>query len=155
MNNIYNLFSKYFDDIVFTKVQDNDQHSVFMCRVQSMLGTKFRYLVAIAPRDVYLVGTELKLSQIKWTCLQTRQVTQKYEYNLPVLRYKQKNQSPYNSVIQRFQKTNSESVYSCNEYPAITITLLSNSTDMYEYPERGSISAALETFQTIVEFKNN
>ena len=44
-NSVYNSFSEYFGDPLLTKIKDVEQYSVYMTKIQSMLGTTYRYLI--------------------------------------------------------------------------------------------------------------
>jgi hypothetical protein len=140
MISVHSVFVQYFDDPLFTKIKDVDNHSIYMCKLTVQLANAYRYLVAITPRDVYFKGKELPLSHIKWTVFQTRELNVKHPIRTHT--YTPKQGHPYNFIIYR---SKDDENYKCDSLP-VTVNLLG---DDY-YPYVGKLNSALETYNTIV-----
>jgi len=139
---------EYFDNPQFTKIKNVDEEfSVYMCRLNSQLGSEIRYLVCIVGRDAYLVGDEVSLKALPWTVFQTRSLTDIHD--IKRCGYQPKSRAPFNAIIKRTSKNDKEVEYSCDAFP-VTISLLVRPTDMFDYPAEGRLNSALETFNTII-----
>jgi hypothetical protein len=156
--NLRQWIAQYYDHPLLTKVEDQPSqgthvspgqpsYSIYMGQFQTLLMNEYRYLIAIAPRDLNFIGTTQYLEQIPWVSFQTRTLTE--NHHLPILSYHPKTTGTFHIVIDRITATDSDSTYSAGPFPA-TITLLVRPDQMYHYPEQGTLSAALETFETIL-----
>lgn len=143
---IYNLFVKYFEDPILTKIKDDQISSTYMVKCKSMLNAS-RYVVIVCDKDSYKKGTLFKLSQLKWQTLQTRELTNIYDIHEHI--YSPKNISPFNQSIECNLRTSFYTTYS-TPYK-FTISLLHPEEEVYYYPNKGTIASALETYRTIVD----
>lgn len=146
MNSLYSKFNTYFDAPVLTKLRDTESHSMYVAQVRSLVSVK-RYLFVLAPKDVYFIGSEVPLSKLKWTSLQTR--TSETTHRCVTITYTPKHTPAFKDPIQLSNKSNDAFTYTCPTMP-LQITLLKNETDMFDYPASGNVAAALETYNTIV-----
>lgn len=144
---IYEEFSKYFNHPKMTKINDDNGYSVYMTKTYCLLSTECRYIVAIIPKDSVPVGATEKLIELPWVSLQTR--TLPINHKIPSHSYTPTRAGFLNKVIDRTVKQENSSTYSCAELP-ITITLLYPRNNSTEYQNKGTIPAALETYQTII-----
>jgi hypothetical protein len=148
MQNTYNIFIEYFDNILLQKTNDEDYNSIYMVRISTLLQNTYQYIIVIVPKDVYEIGHLLNLSELKWNMLQTR--TYKYKINCTEQSYRRKHEPKH--IITKINKKNTEHEYSVENLP-LKVILIDNPESMYEYPQKGTLSAALDTFQTIICFK--
>ena len=147
-NSVYKLFRWYFDDPVFSKVRQSDDHAIYMARMDPLLSNEYRYLVAIVENDRSPVDTKNSLGNLKWVSLQTRSLPDLY--TMPKQGYSRKKEPPMTDPISRVHQDPKQSAYTTERLP-IKITLL-HRKDKDEYSERGTIISALETYQTVVTF---
>lgn len=144
----------YFDNIYMQKIKIQDDNSIYMCKLPCNLINENRYIIAYVEQDNNKLGHCCKLGDLKWNCIQTRQIQDKHEVTLFNQTYKYKeNISPYNTKIYLIDQNDLRSTYECKEFPDVQIVLLSKKSDSFMYPRVGTISSAIETFKTIIIFK--
>ena len=151
--NIYSELGEYFDDPVMFKIRNvGEVHTVYMCNTH-MLMNKYHYIIAVTDFDPYPVGSSKNLKDLEWKSLQTR--TLEEYHKLPKHAYIPKRLGISREKINKVYVDNYKSVYSCEKSP-LQITLLHKRTDTkHEYQNTGYIGAALETYSTLISFKNN
>lgn len=169
----HEAISSYFP-IKLTKIQDilidNKQYTQYIGKLYCNLCTEIRYLVAIVPRDIMEIGTQVHLSKLNWICFQTRTTNDRDDEfssleltpqhisdskNLPFLK----------TEINITNKTQDRSIYTINSnaFSFYRIELLhtfpkkdvsdyehSNSKSISEYTSKGSILSAINTFQCVI-----
>lgn len=144
---IYPLFVHYYDNIIFTKIKDSDSHSVYMAKIKTHLAKEERYLVCIVRKDESSIGTQTRLDTLKWDSFQTRTLLGGPQ--LQPQYYEVKRGSQLNKQLVMIDMDKFKSVYSCKDLP-LKVTLLHTKQSEYEYPQKGNVISALETFQTII-----
>jgi hypothetical protein len=147
---IYNVISSYFDNPTFTKIKEDENHSIYAVRIKSLLSAEQRFLIAIKPKDNFNIGHTLKLKEIDWVSFQTRVLDE--TYNLSGQQYNIKKAEPYTSSISLINRTPEASTYNSSLFPNILVTLLHKKKDSYEYSDKGSLLLALETYRTVITF---
>lgn len=146
--------SDYFDNIYMQKIKIQDDNSIYMCKLPCNLINENRYIIVYVEHDNKKIGHCCKLGDLKWNCIQTRQLQDRYDITLLNQTYKYKETiSPYNTKIYLVDQNEFKSTYECKEFPEIQIVLFSKKSDSFMYPKSGTISSALETFKTIIMFK--
>jgi hypothetical protein len=151
MYKTYTTFCDYFDNPEFTKVKNVGELSIYACAVNVQLLSSYRYIICIVPKDMRLMGSLCKMTDLQWKVLQTRDLERPY----PSVKYKHsyiaKHGGVYESPIVKVDQTQDKNcVYKCSGLP-ITITLLHNEALLYAYPSTGVLNSALETYNTIIE----
>lgn len=155
-NNIYTKFTSYFENPSLTKTSEQGISSVYVAKVNSGLMLDNKYLIIIVNGDVSSVGTVRKLSDLKWVSLQTRTVRDlkslglEKEFKLNGFAYSPKRESPFTDKILLSGRLEGSSVYKHENLKELTITLLNSEKMQYEYPQQGTLSAALETYRTVI-----
>jgi hypothetical protein len=144
---LYELFVSYFENPVMRKWKNEENHSIYICRIKSLLMNDHRYILVYVPIDVYMNGAETRLSDLRWEVLQTRKFPDSLRMNYHS--YTPKQQHPFNIPIQRIYKDDKISAYRTDQLP-IEINLLADETIFYDYGDFGAVNAALETFNCIV-----
>jgi hypothetical protein len=150
--NIYLLITSYFDNPILQKTKDdlNINGSVYMCKINSLLGgADQRYLVATTEKDNHPVGKLLPLDTIIWKSFQTR--TLPLIPNLKKHSYSPKNEDHYLLPLTLVERYDDHTDYHCKDLNA-NVTLIHRNKNKYEYTDRGSIAAALETFQCVLRY---
>lgn len=149
---IHSLISSYYDNPLLYKVKDNDNHTIYMSEVQSLLGNTYRFIVAVVPLDVFMIGDERPLSSLKWVSFQSRKYPAR-PYRTGKCNYKLKQGAPFNISFERISMDDEYTVYESKELPNVVITLINDKNNMFDYAKKGTLSIALETFNTIVTLK--
>jgi hypothetical protein len=144
---IYEEFDKYFNHPKMTKIRDDGNYSIYMTKTYCLLSNEYRYLVAIVPKDTIPLDKTEKLSELPWVSFQTR--TLPVNHKISPHSYTPTRTGFLGKIIDRTVKQENSSTYSCPELP-ITITLLYPKNNGIEYQNKGTILAALETYQTII-----
>jgi len=146
--NVYFMICNYFDNPDMIKMKETDGMSVYMCKIATMLKNLNRYLIVIVPGDKNPVESSTKLKELKWVCFQSRSLEE--YHNLRKHSYLPKREDPYNTKISVSKRDPYKSEYRSQKFNNINITLLHQKPNEFEYPNEGTISAALETFRTII-----
>ena len=144
---IHKLISEYFENPLMTKIKDNNNQSIYIAKIKSLLMNKNRYIVANIKKDDNNIGTKEKLQNLFWNSFQTR--TLNIQYNI--------DSHSYNSNDQKFEipiyivnRTNTISQYSSDEISINIFLLHQKENNLYEYSDKGNLEAALETYNTII-----
>jgi hypothetical protein len=149
---IYELFVKYFDNPVMTKIKDVNQFSMYVCEIKCGLSTQKRYLIVLIHKDERNIGSIESLKFLQWQSIQTRTLSYSYNDSLTPHYYRPHNMPGLTDKIILNKRDSGSTLYDCEKYP-LKITLLHTQKDsMYEYTNSGSIVTALETYHTIISF---
>lgn len=146
---IYQAFTAFFSNPTMTKIKDVGQFSMYMSKTYCLLNRDCRYLVAFVNRDGRAPGTPEEMRNTRWESFQTRTMPENHQ--LPPHAYKAERGGPLDVPILRTEIGAEASTYSC-ERLGLTVTLLHTKKGPSEYQDRGTLVAALETYQTIVTF---
>lgn len=142
-------FVTYFNQPRMHKIKDVGSYSVYMTKTYCLLSKYCRYIIAMVGTDGMPVGNTETLDRLNWVSLQTRLLADKH--NLPSHSYNPTRNTPLNVVINREEKTDKYSKYSCKEFP-LEVILLNEDNDK-QYQDTGSLIAAIETYQTVISKK--
>jgi hypothetical protein len=150
---IYLHFVKYFNNPTMTKVKDIDrQFSMYAAKVYSMLANENRYLICITYKNNMNIGTVEELRTMNWISFQTRRLTDIYK--CITHSYIPKLEGELDTLIIREHFDKISSTYKCEKFPSLIITLLHTDKKPQEsYQNRGKIINSLETYETIITFK--
>lgn len=146
---IYPLFVKYFGNPIMTKLKNVNNHSMYCCKIQSMLGIEQRYLIIFKKIDKKEAGTKEYLSEINWECLQTRTLPE--DYKIDIHTYIPERIPGLNKKIKLQEKTENLYIYEVENLPII-VSLLPKTKNI-DYLNHGNVVNALETYQTIINWK--
>jgi hypothetical protein len=146
LSSMYDAFTKYFSDPVMTKIKDVEKYTMYMSKTYCLLSTEYRYIIALVPQDINIIGFKKNLNELRWLSLQTRSLND--NHNLPQHYYVARRGSILDSEIYRIKTEDKASTYKCDRFPII-ITLL-HTKGKNDYQDKGIIITALETYQTII-----
>jgi len=148
---IYKAFVEYFENPTMTKIKDVKTYSMYVAKVYCLLGTQHRYIIVFVPKDNQPLKTQESLEYLRWVSLQTRTLTD--NHNIPPQMYKARRTKAFMQSIDMVGKQNNNYVYNAEIFP-LQITLLSSKkSESMEYQPKGVIMTALETYNTIIEWK--
>ena len=145
---IYSMMVKYFNNPSMTKIKNQNQFSMYACKVYGLLSKEHRYIIVFTYLNAEPVGHVVGLRDIRWINLQTRTLTD--NLRCTTHSYIPTNDSPLNVGITRTETTPQSSTYLCKSFPKVSVTLLNSSKRNYQ--NEGTIVAALETYETIISF---
>lgn len=145
-DNVSQHFVSYFNEPLMYKIKDVGEYSVYMTKTYCLLSNYCRYIIAMVGKDGMPAGSRETLDRMNWVSLQTRSLPD--NHNLPSHSYNPTRETPLNVPIKRVEKTDKYSKYECENMP-ITVTLL-NEDNGKQYQDRGTLVAAIETYQTII-----
>lgn len=146
--NLYPIFSNYFENPRLVKLKDVDKYSLYIVKINCYLNLEQRYLMLFIYKDDKPQGYIETMSKLKWICLQTR--TLKEEYNVHTHTYLPRRLKNIDLPIQITSKNDKCYEYNVKDLP-VKISLLLKDKDTY-YSDTGNIVSALETYETIVTF---
>jgi len=147
--NLYDVIDSYFESPILEKVKEDRGVSVYMCKIASLLaGAEQRYLVATVEQDNQPVGKRFPLSNISWKTFQTRTLPTSHQ-SLPKHSYSPKNEEMFTVPVSLKERTETHTDYHIQGFQGCMMTLLHKNKNLYEYPEKGTIATALETYKTV------
>jgi len=150
-NGIYEAFTEYFGNPVLTKIKNVDNYTLYMTRIHSMLGNCFRYLILFVERDVNMFKTTKNMVELEWISLQTR--TLEDQHDLKPYTYNARNMPPLTQKINIKTQNEKQSTYNAESFPLVITLLHTRKNNSFQYQPSGTIVSALETFQTIINFR--
>jgi hypothetical protein len=145
---IYNDICRYFDNPSMTKTSESQGMSIYASKVRTGLMLDNKYVMAIVSNDSSKIGTVKDLSELHWVSLQTRTIRDKLECGS--FAYKQKKDFPFMETIELRYRDDKSTVYNTKVYKNLSIALLHHEKMQFEYPTSGNLSAALETYKTVL-----
>ena len=147
-----NLLNKYFKDLIFTKVDNKEDFVVYAAGVSGAFGGGHqRYVILFVPNHL-AIKSQARIFELAWQNLQTRNLT--YSYRLK----KQNFVIPNDLEDILLEVSKREKMYST--YQSVTgdfpfdVLLLHNSKkkSVYQYNNKITLSAALETFESVFNY---
>jgi len=150
-NYVYEAFYQYFNYPVMTKIKDVTIYSMYMTKIHAMLGNAYRYLIVFVNKDANPVGHKQPMQDLEWSVLQTR--TLEDQHRIQSHTYTAERKPPMDQKITIKSRNDKLSTYEAETYPLVISLLHTRKNHAYQYQPVGTIASALETYQTIVEFK--
>lgn len=176
---MYTIFAEYFSNPTLVKVKADSQtgNSVYYAHIRSQTRSGYRYLIVITEPSEYPLGSQMRMVDLEWLSLQTREVPEPIP-NVPTVMYDIPRSSPLaalhvqavkrgkdsttyipvspNSEVQghgsKYQPSNVETGVDPRAFPVV-VTMIVTNDEPYQYQERGTVASCLETYQTIVTLR--
>ena len=157
---VYAIIDEYFGHPMLEKVGTHETFSLYAVEIASMLLNETRFLIVFVRDDPRPVGSKTPLVQLQWVSLQTRTIGHAgledkdlFEHRtLPPPTYMSQRGATSDVRISCVSRNSSITSYHASAYP-IEVSLLHTKQNEFEYPQEGNLASALETFQTIVQFR--
>lgn len=149
---VYSAFVEYFANPSMTKMKDINDFSMYIARVYAILGIEYRYIIVFVKRDEFPLGSTKLLSNLSWVSLQTRSLPE--EHNLSSHSYIPKRLPNLDKKISLIRKDEKQYLYHVDQLPISIVLLPTKKNRDFEYATTGSVTTALESYQTIVTFQN-
>ncbi len=141
--NLRKLLCDYSENPIMTKTGNGGGFSIYKVKINTLLLNNHRYLVAMVEQDAHPFGREVPLKMLRWKVFQA--ISHDEGDHCRSHNYRPKMVMPYTTVIHIHTK---DAEYTRYRAPGVRgfIDLLGDT----EYPERGTIATAMETFNTVV-----
>ena len=152
-DNIYKMFAEYFKNPVMTKMKNESNYSMYASKAYCLLSKECRYIIVFVNRDEYPIKKEIQLDNLYWVSLQTRTLSD--QFDIKSHGYQPVAEGPLLEKIERINITKEASTYKCENLPLIVTLLHTAKKNSDTYQNRGTIIAALETWETIITFNEN
>lgn len=171
---IYKYILGYFSDITFTKVRNDrlneKSYSIYYAKLECLVCTEMRYLIAIIPYDMTINGNREKLSNLKWVSFQTILFSKDPEFyikefssypgkesliklDLRAEHYSVNDNEFTKSIIEIEERKDDRSIYIARKYPILKIELFnSKNGNKNEYSDKSTIASALLSFNCTLSF---
>jgi hypothetical protein len=149
----YEWLDTYYEHPVMTKTESSNETDVYAARIPSLLlNPHERYLVAFVTRDPDVsLGTKKSLIDLPWFHFQSRELTEK-RYPLAT-QHAYTGRMSHDPVLHVSTRSPQYTSYDVVGFSNMLVTMLHTKQEMYEYPNQGTLASALETFQTLLYFK--
>jgi len=149
---IYKLIETYYDNPKMRKIKELNDISMYICKLPCLLNEK-RYLVAMTATFLNEpIGNELYLSDLRWKTFMARVLNDEEFEKAPMHSYQVKRDDKYLIPLQIQMREKEISVYTNTNQPII-VSLLHTQNYSHQYPNEGNLMSALETFQTLISWK--
>ena len=149
---IYHLVDEYYDSPFLVKIKELDNgYSMYAVELSCLLLNEKRYLIALCPTDIYAIGIQRPLKEIRWDSFQSRALSEEFE-GTNKHTYNMKRADKFLLPLKIMERTTSYSKYRMTDN--IDVILLHTKGLEYEYPNEGNLVSALETFQTVIQFQS-
>ena len=151
-NKVYEVFCDYFNNPIMTKIKNVENFSMYMVKIHSMIGNAYRYLVIFVDIDSNIIGFKQYMKKLQWVSLQTR--TLEDTHNITVHKYDTRTSlSELSQKIFVKDRDEKQTTYYCEQFPLIVSLIHTRKNYVMQYPNNGTIISAIETYQTIFNFK--
>jgi hypothetical protein len=151
---IYSLLVSYYDNPIMKKIKELNNLSMYICKLPCLLNEK-RYLIAMTLiYENEPLGTELHLSELRWKTFMARVLNdESFDNSIPAHSYQVKREDKYLLPLNIMNRKDEISIYTTPEQPII-VSLLHTQNYKHQYPNEGNLLMALETFQTLISWKD-
>lgn len=146
IKNIYDSFSEYYKSLIFTKIKNVDNFSLYAANIKCNLGKGYRYIIITVPLDKTIEGFNTRISNLMWVSLQTRFI--ETNFNISPQYFNPPKINEFDTEIILEERTEKTTTYISVSLP-MKLTLL-NTNKGRDYANRANIRVALETYQTII-----
>jgi len=145
------ILVRYFANPTMFKIKDVEGRSIYMTKLYCLLSRECRYIITIVKGDHHPNMYRAPLASQEWECLQTRTLSDNHQ--ITVHNYNNRVQGEWKAPIVKTGNGDDSCEYDCEEL-GLHVTLLLNGDIPEKYQPRGTLHNALETFQTIIKFKD-
>jgi hypothetical protein len=147
---IQDSICEYYGDAIMTKVRDyQDTYSLYYAKMNNLVYSEDKYIIAIIENDYFSVGTKKHLSELNWISFQTRTIDTLF-YPIKSQNVRSTIKIPITDKITLLQKKEDRYLYSCKNYPVEVELLLTEKDDSYS--SQGTIQGALDTYNCVIRF---
>ena len=145
---IYSLFTTYYNNPLMTKLKydSTNNYSSFYVKIFSQLLNKYHYLIVNIYNNEHPINTKIYLKNLKWFSLQTRIL--QTNHNINTIDYNNTNLDEI--FLYAENRNNNMTTYSSKFLNIKVFVLHTKDNNKYEYPQKATLSHALEEYKTLV-----
>lgn len=150
-SDLYSAVADYYENPVMTKLKDENGYSMYCVAIYAMLGKDQRYLTVFVTQNRSPIGHTEALAELPWISLITSTL-ERHTYNVPAHTYRPRRLASLNYEIELKSRQGNNYEYRVKGSLPIVITLIGKKKERnaIEYPNKGNVISALETYQAIV-----
>jgi len=150
------MISDYFANPKLSKINNTNNQSIYAGEGLFQTMGETRYLVVSTNLDHTPIGTIKNLFDIRWDVLQTRKYTgDDKKYNVPQFSYTPPSDfSPQETKILLTCINRSDTITSYTGGGLAVNMLIPSNKGKYQYPEKITLSKALEEYNTVLTFND-
>lgn len=147
---IYAAFLQFFGDMIFVKNKMVLMNSIYVAAVHA-LTEDHRYIFLIVPNDNHQIGDKVPMSQLYWESLQSR--TMREDYGVIPQNYPSKVSHILESpIIKTEDLPDGRSKYKVRR-AILEVQMLKPPRNNQTYPDISTLTIAVQTFNTVVNFR--
>lgn len=149
---VYDLFSKYYEDLVLTKVKTtpDSNYALWYAKSCSMLCLENKYIIVITENNYDAIGTLRNLTELEWHSFQTRTINQPIGIKLSNKTFKTTVLPDMHDSISLIHQKPDRYIYTTKRLPLQVELMLTRDETLYS--ERGTLESALNTYNCVVTF---
>lgn len=144
------IINKYFENLVFFKVEEKDEFAIYMAKIHAQLITDgSKYVVALVPLHL-AVKVQAHLNELAWKNLQTR--TLKQSYRIPAQRWIIPQGVPFLKFTMT-QRTDTHTSYRSEQVP-FELLMIHNEKKKtrYQYYPTIHLPAGLDSYGCVIHY---
>lgn len=150
---IYQLITSYYDNPNMIKIRDMNDLSMYAIQIPCLLMNEKRYIIALSPINNETIGHKKPLQEIRWKAFMSRALNDETLQSIPKQSYSIKREDKFLIPLKIENRSRQISEYN-STIPHFHVSLLHLKNQEFEYPNEGNLVSALETFQTILTWKD-
>ena len=145
------IFNQYFGKLIFTQVDQKGEYVIYGAGIAAMFGGgSKRYVLLFVPQQ-YAYQRQARISDLRWDNIQTRTFTGSYRLKNQEWVPPRHKADVLLSIVDRNKH---HSLYKAPGFPFEVLMLHDpKKKTIYQYHNRLNVSAALEAFNTVINFK--
>ena len=120
--------------------------SSYYVKIYSQLLNKYHYLIVSIKNNYDPINKKVYLKNLKWISLQTRILDT--NYNINTINYNNTNLNDIFLYVS--DRQNNFTTYKSKFINIIVYVLHTKDNNLYEYPQKASLSQALEEYKTLI-----
>jgi hypothetical protein len=152
-HNTYVIFREYYDGLIMTKIKDVNSYSMYYAKIQTMLKSVKRYIIAVIPQDINIPGTKKMFNDMEWVSLQAREIDEDYKLEQQIYHPSKYALAHLGKIIlikNKSQPNEQSTAYSIEyeQLPINVVMLHTSSSTMY--PNKLPLELALKEFKIVI-----
>jgi hypothetical protein len=148
----YTAVVQYFNNPIVYKYKNHQEYSIYVCRIESMLVNKYRYIFSVVPLNHLDIGSTLQFDKLHWISLQTR--TLDIKIDIPVISNTYQKEYLKDVLLQPTDTESDSHIYFENTDLHLSVSIELDKPSQYlDYHFKNvPVSMALQSFKTVLSF---
>jgi hypothetical protein len=147
----FEAFNNTLYPLVFTKIDNQPQFSLYGAQIRSFLGDGNKYILLLTEKDDVSPGNTYGIRDIGWFAIQARTLFTDYglvdqEFSIP-------RESPLNVLCHVRERKHDRSIYMADQLPLV-VELIHRPElqNIYQYPDTVRITDCINSFNCSIRF---